>query len=411
MPRDDDAVPIRQEVLEARGRRHVSTIVLPCPKLAKRAALAAAATLATLGLVLGCCDYTRKVHVIGTVEPSAGAIRVVAPQFGRIIAQHVRNGEAVKAGQVLFDLSSERTVDGRISTSLDSRRTELRQRLDLTIGQLADRGTALATQQHIAEAEVATHRGAIAIEDEQIRAARANLQRYEKLRRQGFVAAAQVEQFKSALNIELAKRNALSLNMSAATRTLAQLKQDAATNVGQIELVRNESRQAIASLEQEMAEHDGRLTMRVIAPSAGVATAITYKPGQSVPAGAPLATVLPAGGKMEATLLVPSRALAQIEPGQQVFLRIDAFPYQKCGLQAGTVAQIDRSPASESAPGTDPMYRVTVALAEQAVRMDGKTRPVEAGMRLEAAVLQDRRSLFAWLFEPLIGAAKGRVLQ
>jgi membrane fusion protein len=119
MPRDDDAVPIRRAVLEARGQRHLSTIVLPCPKLAKRAAWIAAATLATLGLVLGCCEYTRKVHVAGTVEPSAGAIRVVAPQFGRIVAQHVRNGEAVKAGQVLFDISGERSVDGRISASLD----------------------------------------------------------------------------------------------------------------------------------------------------------------------------------------------------------------------------------------------------------------------------------------------------
>lgn len=411
MPRDDDdAVPIRRAVLEARGQRHLSTIVLPCPKLAKRAAWIAAATLATLGLVLGCCEYTRKVHVAGTVEPSAGAIRVVAPQFGRIVAQHVRNGEAVKAGQVLFDISGERSVDGRISTSLDTRRTELRQRLDLTTGQLAERGAALATQQHIAEAEVATHCGTIAIEDEQIRVARANVQRSEKLRRQGFVSIAQVEQVKGAFNIELAKRNALSLSLSAATRTLAQLQQDAAANAGQLELVRNESRQAIAALEQEMAEHDGRLTLRVTAPGAGVATAITSKVGQSVPAGAPLATVLPAGSRMEAVLLVPSRALANIEPGQQVLLRIDAFPYQKSGLQAGTVEQVDRSPVSDSAPGADPMYRVTVALEKQNVKVNGKSRPVQAGMRLEAAILQDRRLLIEWLFESLIGAAKGRAL-
>lgn len=410
MPCDDDAVPLRREVLEARGQRHISTIVLPCPKSAKLAAGVAAATLVTLCIVLGCCDYTRKVHVTGTVEPSAGAIRVVAPQFGRIVAQHVRDGAPVKAGQVLFHISGERSVDGRISAALDTRRTELRQRLDLTTGQLAERGAALATQQHMTEAEVATHRGAIAIEDEQIRSARANVQRYDKLRRQGFVAAAQVEQFKSALNIELAKRNAFSLNLSAATRTLAQLQQDAAANAGQLKLARSESRQALAALDQEAAEHDGRLTMRVTAPAAGSATAIPYKPGQSVPAGAALVTILPAGSMMQAVLLVPSRARAFIEPGHPVLLRIDSFPYQKCGLQSGTVEQVDRSPVSDGAPGSDPMYRVTVTLAAQTVRMDGKARPVEAGMRLEAAVLQDRRSLFAWLFEPLIGAAKGRAL-
>jgi membrane fusion protein len=410
LPRDDDAVPIRREVLDARGQRHISTIVLPCPRLAKRAAVAAAVTLATLGLVLGCCEYTRKVHVTGTVEPSAGAIRVVAPQFGRIVAQHVRNGEAVKAGQVMFEVSGERSVDDRITASLGIRRKELRQRLDLNLAQLNERGAALATQQHLVEADIATHRGTIAIENDQIRSARANVQRYDKLRRQGFVAAAQVEQFKNNLNSELVKRDALTMNLSAATRTLAQLPQDAAANAGQLKLAGSESRQALAELEQEMAEHDGRLTMRVTSPVVGTATAITYKPGQSVSAGAPLATVLPAGSKMEAVLLVPSRALAQIEPGQQVSLRIDAFPYQKCGLQAGTVAQVDRSPAGDGAPGSDPMYRVTVTLAAQTVRMDGKPRQIEAGMRLEAAVLQDRRHLFEWLFEPLIGAAKGRAI-
>jgi uncharacterized membrane protein len=81
MPRDDDAVPIRREVLEARSQRHIGSIVLPCPKSAKRAAVAAAATLATLGLVLGCCEYTRKVHVTGTVGPSAGAIASSRPSL------------------------------------------------------------------------------------------------------------------------------------------------------------------------------------------------------------------------------------------------------------------------------------------------------------------------------------------
>ncbi|MES2760447.1 MAG: HlyD family efflux transporter periplasmic adaptor subunit [Pseudomonadota bacterium] len=410
MPRDDEAVPIRREVLHARGQRHMSAIVLPCPQLAKRAAWAAAATLATLGLVLGCCEHTRKVHVSGTVEPSAGAIRVVAPQFGRIVAQHVRNGDAVNAGQVMFEVSGERSVDERITASLATRRRELRQRLDLHRAQLTERGAALAAQQHMVEADIATHSGSIAIQNDQIRSARANLQRYEKLRRQGFVAPAQVEQIKNNLNAEQVKRDAMTMNLSAATRNLAQLRQDAAANARQLELAGSESRQALAELEQQVAEHDGRLTMRVTAPAKGTTTAIAYKPGQSVPAGAPLATVLPSGSSMEAVLLVPSRVLAQIEPGQQVWLRIDAFPYQKYGLQAGTVAQVDRSPATDVAPGTDPRYRVTVALAAQSVQMDGKARPVEAGMQLEAAVLQDRRKLFAWLFEPLIGAAKGRAL-
>lgn len=191
-------------------------------------------------------------------------------------------------------------------------------------------------------------------------------------------------------------------------RTLAQLRQDAVANDAALKLARSDSRQAVAALEQETAEDDGRRVMRVSVPAAGVATAITFKPGQSVLAGAPLATILPAGSRMQALLLVPSRLRPFVKPGQQVLLRIDGFPFQKCGLQPGTVEQVDRSPVSEAAPGAEQIYRVTVALAAQTVHMDGKENPVEAGMRLEADILQDRRRLNEWLFESVISAAQGR---
>jgi hypothetical protein len=75
---------MRSEVLEVRGPRHISTVVLPCPKSGKRAA--AAATLATLGPVLGCWEYTRAIHIAGTVAPCADATRMVAPLFGWIVS-------------------------------------------------------------------------------------------------------------------------------------------------------------------------------------------------------------------------------------------------------------------------------------------------------------------------------------
>lgn len=191
-----DLLPIRREVLDARRQRNISTILLPRPVPLKLAAACAGGALVMLALFLVFGEYTRKVRVTGEVQPTAGALRVVAPLFSRIAVQYVRDGESVKAGQVLFELSGERSVDERITASLTTRRAELLQRRDLTINQLAERGTALATQQQMAEAEIATHRGAIAIEDAQIRIANANVKRYDNLRQKGFVAPAQVEQFK-----------------------------------------------------------------------------------------------------------------------------------------------------------------------------------------------------------------------
>lgn len=409
MPRDDDAVPIRREVLEARSERGVSAILLAPPLSLKRAAACAGGTLLVFGLFLVFADYTSKVHVSGELEPTAGIIQVVAPQFSRIADLYVRVGDSVKAGQVLAGLSSERVgSDDRITASLEMRRIEREQLRELTINQLAERGAALVRQQRTAEADIATHRGTIALADDQINSADVNLKRYEKLRRAGYVSPAQVDQFKTIRTTERTKRAVLTMNLNAALRNQDQLQQDIAAINVQIKLVRSESRQSLAVLDQEIAEHDGRRAMRVATPAAGIVTAIAFKQGQTVPAGAALAAILPTGSKMEAVLLVPSQALPHIEPGQQVWLRIDAFPFQKVGQQAGTVVLVDSSPIGNAAPGTEQLYRVRVALAKQTVFMDGKERQITAGMRLQASVLGDRRRLGEWLFEPLISAAQGR---
>ena len=411
-----DGLIIRPEVIEARRSRKAGAIVLARPVPMQAAACFAGAVVLALGLLLGFGEYTGKVRVAGQLVPIGGAIKVVAAQFGRITARKIKEGQAVTAGQVLFELTSERigsngSVDARIGASLSARHDQILQRRDVTIQQLAQRARALSDQQHMVEGEIATHMGAITIEGELVKSARANLKRYATLAQKGFVSPAQLAQTTNALNVELAKRNALTLNLSNARRTLSQVLQEAAALAGQSQIAASEAKQSLAALEQETAEHDGRSAIRVTAPAAGVVTAFAYTIGQSVPAGTVLATVLPAGAVLEAQLLVPSRAKAAIERGQQVQLRIDAFPYQKYGLVPGTVEQVELNPINDGPPSAAPaapMYRATVALSTNALMVYGKRKPFEAGMSLEADIFQDRRRLIEWVFDPIISATKGR---
>jgi membrane fusion protein len=411
-----DGLMIRPEVIEARRSRKAGAIVLARPVPMRAAAGFAGAVTLALGLLLGVGEYTSKVRVTGQLAPIGGAIKVVAAQFGTITARKVKEGQAVTAGQVLFELSSERigssgSVDARIGASLGTRREQILQRRDVSLQQLTQRARALSDQRHMVEGEIATHTGAIAIEDELVKSARTNLRRYATLAQKGFVSPAQLAQTTNALNVELAKRNALTLNLSNARRTLSQVLQESAALAGQAEIAASEAKQSLAALEQETAEHDGRSAIRVAAPAGGIVTALGYAVGQSVPVGTVLATVLPAGAVLEAQLLVPSRAKAAIERGQQVQLRIDAFPYQKYGLVPGIVEQVELNPINDGAPGATPaapMYRATVALSTNALMVYGKRKPFEAGMSLEADIFQDRRRLIEWVFDPLISATKGR---
>lgn len=411
-----DLVPIRPEVIEAMRSRRAGAIVLARPAPTKVAAAFGGLVVLGVAALLAFGEYTSKVRVTGLLTPVGGAIKVVAGQFGRVSARHVREGDTVAAGQPLFELSAERvgaggSIDDRVGAGLAERRAQLDLRRAATRDQLAGQAATLGRQRLLAEAELASHQGAIAIQDTLVRSARTTYERYAKLARQGFIAKSLLAQYANARDVELAKRAALTINLQNARRAVEQVKGEQAALAGQGRVAEADARNSLAALAQETAEHEGRRATAVLAPVAGRVTTFAYDIGQSVPAGTVLATVLPAGTRLEAKLLVPSHAKAAIRSGQRVELRIDAFPYQKYGLVHGTVEQVELSPITDIPPGTAPgavLYRATVTLPTDGLTMYGRRTPFEPGMTVQADIFNDRRRLIEWVFDPLVSAAKGR---
>jgi membrane fusion protein len=167
----------------------------------------------------------------------------------------------------------------------------------------------------------------------------------------------------------------------------------------------------LAQAERDAAEQDGEQRLVVRAPQAGTVSTLLAEPGQSVSPASALATILPAGARLQAQLYAPSSAIGFVQPGQAVRLRYEAFPYQKYGHQPGHVLQVSRTPLAPSelaalalpalatnVAGGEPLFRITVGLdaAESAMSL-------APGMRLQADVLLERRRLVEWLFEPILG--------
>ena len=130
----------------------------------------------------------------------------------------------------------------------------------------------------------------------------------------------------------------------------------------------------------------------------------------------PLLSIVPAGSKLEAHLFSPSRAIGFVRPSQRVLLRYQAFPYQKFGHHAGVVASVSRSAISPGelpqqlsaladlsgeAGASEPVYRITVDLASQAVVAYGEPVRLQPGMQLEAHVHIESRRLIEWVLDPL----------
>lgn len=199
-------------------------------------------------------------------------------------------------------------------------------------------------------------------------------------------------------------------------RGIAQLQQALHELPGQRLAANAGYQRDLAMLEQEQVETQARGALTVNAPVEGTIAAQLAKPGQAVQAGQPILTVLPKDARLEAELLVPSRAVGFMEPGDTVLLRYQAYPYQKFGHQQGRVTRISRSALNQielqallgSAAEAEPMYRVTVQLAKQGITTYGQLEPLKPGMLLEASVLGEQRRLVEWIFEPLY-SLKGKV--
>ncbi len=417
----------RREALEAKGNAFLGTTVLRPPlsfaAWSLIAALLAAAVIAFL--IFG--EYTKRAHVVGITAPDAGLIKLLAPTPGLVIDHRVAEGQSVRAGEVLFVLSAEHLTDG--SSGVQASQTLVleqlrRRRASLTDEQVrqrllvAEQGAALRRKLADLTEQGAQLEREIATQTERVTSIRAQLARFEELARKQFMSEIAVQQKREEALDQQSRLQQLERNRTAVrsdvVATAAELKQlplKAEQQLAEVE-------RAIAALELDLAFTEASRQIVITAPQDGVITAILTDKGQMA-ATQPLATLLPADGKLEAHLYAPSRVVGFVEPGQQVRLRYAAYPYQKFGQYEGTVAQVSRTAlaANEVPPqlatmaqqaGAEGLYRITVALAQPTVMAYGRPQPLTAGMQLEADILQDTRTLIEWVFEPLV-SLRGKV--
>jgi membrane fusion protein len=405
----------RREVLEARRAGALGGVSLaqsPGPWMLTAMAITAALVI-VLFLLFG--SYTRRSPVSGQLVPTLGLSTVLSPAAGVVEQLRVTEGARVTAGQLLAIITVPRVsitsgpAAAEVETSLRAREAGLQ---SARLGQrhsFAAQAAGLQAQLDTARGELALVEAQLVTRQQQIRIGEDALARLRELQAQHFVSPLQLQQQESTLLDQVGAMQALQLQGAALHRSLAQLEQAARELPGQQQVQEAGAQRELAALAQERVEMQAAGAVMIAAPVAGVVAAQIIKPGQAVQMGQPLLSVLPGDGGLEAELLVPSRAVGFIAPGDRVLLRYQAFPWQKFGHQQGRIARISRSALGPEelgalagmAGGNQPLYRVTVTLARQAITAYGRAEALKPGMLLDADILGETRRLAEWLFEPL----------
>jgi membrane fusion protein len=370
----------------------------------------------TMALIIGFLflgQYSRKETVVGYLTPTSGTSKIFVPQQGTIRAIHVNEGQEVREGQTLLTVDTDQIAANGLdvnATMLDT----LRSQKDLLTAQIAaeehrikserERLTTIIDGLQIEisqlEAQLKTQGERIRVEEEFVASA-------AELRKQGYMADADFKR-RQVVFLEQ-KQNLNSLNQQLAARqnqlteTRYSLRQLPTVMAGKIQTLRSE----LATTEQRIVEISGRRAYVIRAPAAGRISMLQATVGQFADPRRLQMEIVPNESVLQAELFVPTRAIGFVQPGQEVRILYEAFPYQQFGTYNGRVLKVSQTILTRSDTFgpielKEPAYRVTARLDRPDIDAFGKTIPLQADMLLRADIILEKRSLISWLLDPLL---------
>jgi len=374
----------------------------------------------TIGLVfISIAEYARKETVLGALASTDAVARILPRRDGVVTNLKVQEGSHVTAGQALFTIDSQQNLergsalDAALIENLDTQIHLIQEQIDAEPVRSAHELLRLeATIRNIKAQRDAT----LSQRDIQLERVKASEERRQTL--------SQLYQSGSVTRVALQDQETIILSnrqsLADFERQLAGIERELAQAQLQLEqhpIERDERlsqlRLNLADRKRERVEVEGRKAQVIQAPISGSVTALQVSSGQIVDTSRPLLIIIPDKLELKAELFVPSRAIGFVSVGQRVRIMFDAFPYQRFGSYWGTIESVSQAVLS---PGDlfgkvslkEPAYRVTVRLDQQTVLAFGRRLPLQPDMGLRADIILEKRSLLAWLFEPIL-SLRGRL--
>jgi hemolysin D len=374
-------------------------------------------------------------------------VKIVQPSESGIVKEIlVREGDSVRAGQVLMRMDTLITDADAKSIEADFQRKRLTlRRVDAElanspfVAQAGDPPHLAAAVQAQYRANRAALQAALAEEHSRLAKARQDMgaaleiqrkfsavlphyreqeKAFEKLGKDGFAGGVMVSD-KRRERIEKEQEFNTQAHMIESARAgveqsemkLVQIDSDYRR---QLHTERNEAQSAFDKLAQEVAKQTHRkelLELKATQDSV-VKDLATHSTGTVVQPGTVLLTLVPVNETLRAEVWLTNEDIGFVKKGQQVKLKFAAFPFQKYGMVQGTVEHIgadsvDTAAASGNAASEKPAagsaltYKALVALKAARLEADGERFPLSAGMQANAEILLGTRTVLEYLLSPV----------
>ena len=395
----------------------------------------------------------------GKIIPS-GSTKTLQPlESGIVRAIHVKDGQAVKAGEVLVELDSTVSVAERTRTEADlvaARLDAARLRALLSdvpdpVAQFeppkeADRAL-VAAQRHLLASEVAERRAKAAAMDNQkiqkekevatLAASIAKIEAILPILRQRFeIRRALMEKDLGSRLLYLQEQgelvgteNELLIQKSRHAEAVAALGAITATrDQVEAEFLRktaeelSKAEQRVAALTQDLVKTTQRTRERsLVAPIDGVVQQLAvHTIGGIVTPAQPLLVLVPTASRLEIMAMVPNQDIGFVEVGQRAAIKVRTFDFTKYGLLEGVVESVSmdaikpdptrdlpdgRSPDAimpgASGATQDPVYAARISLDRSQIKVGDKVVNLAPGMAVTVEIMTGERTIISYLLSPL----------
>jgi hemolysin D len=296
----------------------------------------------------------------GKLDPMGSVKEIQMPVGGIAQTILVKDGDLVKAGQVLMKLDTE---------SSSQKLKSLNQNIELKQEQLALKQVEMSRYLELNREEAAMLEKNLGLEQE-------ILGRLRKLAEQGASAELQY----------LQQRN----KVQEVEGKLQQTKVDRHRQVAILEQSIQQLRSELANLRAERTEAQVTLRYQALrSPVDGVVFDLKPRsPGYAAQSTETVMKIVPFD-KLEANVEIPSSDIGFVRMGMKADISIDSFPATDFGVLEGTVHRIgsDALPPDQLKQREQYRFPATITLANQQLKLrSGRQLPLQVGMSLTAHI-------------------------
>jgi hemolysin D len=360
--------------------------------------------------VLGKVDIV--VTATGKVVPSGHTKAIASVEVGSVRALHVREGQSVKAGDVLVELDARAADSERDKARADALAAALQAARSRALIAAIDDGRApalaavpevprerwLEAQQHLhgqwldylakrgrLEGEIQHALSALPLAAERARDYAALAETNDVSRH----AYLEKEQARVDLEGQLAEARNQERALAAETRKTAQ------DTLADAERVLSD-----ASLDAVRAGAHSDL-LKLVAPVDGTVQQLTvHTIGGVVPAAQALMQVVPAQSTVEVEAFMENRDVGFVREGQAAAVEVDTFNYAKYGTVPARVTHVSRDAIEDEKRGL--MYSIRVALDRASIRTENGLARLTPGMSVTVQIKTGSRRVIEYVLSPLL---------